>query len=127
MIISGSGRDAIWLAGQDQSRPPDGLFAARKGPRALRGAHAAEEPALLQRRRTGEAATAVMTERRQGPGTDADALATVTGWVTCRLVADHALLHCKRCGLGSRVAAAPRDEFLLAVRTFIRAHGDCPT
>jgi hypothetical protein len=67
-----------------------------------------------------------VTERRRVPVQDADALAVVTGWVTCRLVADDALLHCKRCGLGSRVAAVPRPEFLLAVRAFIRGHVDCP-
>jgi hypothetical protein len=67
----------------------------------------------------------MVTDRPRGPATDAYALAAVTGWVTCRLVDDHALLHCKRCGLGVRVAAAPRGEFLLAVRAFIRSHGDC--
>lgn len=49
-------------------------------------------------------------------------LAAVTGWVSCRLDDDHALLDCKRCGVGRRVAAAPRAQFLLAVRTFIRCH-----
>jgi hypothetical protein len=68
----------------------------------------------------------LVTDRPRGPDLAADVLATVTGCVTCRLVGDHALLHCKRCGLASRVGAAPRGEFLLAVRAFIRAHGDCP-
>jgi hypothetical protein len=67
-----------------------------------------------------------MKEPHAGATQLAEGLATVTGWVTCRLVADQALLRCKRCGVGSPVAAAPRPGFLRAVRDFIRSHGDCP-
>jgi hypothetical protein len=56
---------------------------------------------------------------------DADAIAVVTGWVTCRLVDHDALLHCKRCGLDGHVATMPRGPFLVAVRSFIRWHSDC--
>ena len=61
-----------------------------------------------------------------GPvGRDVDSLKPVTGWITCRLVDEHALLHCKRCATGERVGATPRPEFLSAVRAFLRAHDDC--
>jgi hypothetical protein len=50
----------------------------------------------------------------------------ITGWVTCRLVDEHALLHCKRCGRGTRVLAAPRRAFLVSVREFVHEHEDCP-
>ena len=49
----------------------------------------------------------------------------ITGWVTCRLVDEHALLHCKRCGRGDRVGSAPRPDFLVSVRGFVRQHEDC--
>lgn len=46
--------------------------------------------------------------------------------ITCRLVEDHALLHCKGCGLGTRTRTQPRRQFLDDVRAFIRSHRDCP-
>ena len=52
-------------------------------------------------------------------------LEILTDRVTCRLVAEHALLHCKTCGSGERVLVEPRPDFLAAVRAFIHAHSDC--
>ena len=56
---------------------------------------------------------------------DVGSFKAITGWVTCRLVDEHALLHCKRCGRGARVLAAPRQEFLVSVRGFVHEHDDC--
>jgi hypothetical protein len=56
---------------------------------------------------------------------DVESLKSITGAVTCRLVDDHALLHCKGCGVDGRVQATPRREFLAAVRAFVGEHEHC--
>ena len=65
----------------------------------------------------------VVPDLPQLPGVES--LKAVTGSVTCRLVDERAELHCKGCGADRRVAAAPRREFLAAVRTFVGEHEDC--
>ena len=54
-----------------------------------------------------------------------ESLKAVTGSVTCRLVDEHAVLHCKRCGKQVQVAAAPRRDFLSAVRRVVAEHEEC--
>ena len=56
---------------------------------------------------------------------DVESLKAITGSVTCRLVDDNALLHCKRCGREAEVAATPRRDFLAAVRSFVGEHEEC--
>lgn len=67
-----------------------------------------------------------MTQDQRDSGAATEALAVVTGWITCRLVDEQALIHCKQCGLGQRVNASPRPDFLQAVRSFIRVHEHRP-
>ena len=81
---------------------------------------------MSERDRYGAAPRQAVASPDLGPiGQDVESLKPVTGWITCRLVDEYALLHCKRCATGERVIATPRPAFLSAVRAFLHAHDDC--